>query len=144
MLRGDQQNPPYSLPSLPPPSLLTPSPSADMRRPTSPVYPGLNGVMSLHQPLHLCPSTPLPLPTLASFQAGLLVSTFASTSHSASHHQNRTCLVAQWLRLHTFNAEGGGLIPDWGAEIPCAVQRGQKLYKQTNNNNKKNPARMIF
>ena len=34
----------------PPPSLLTPSPSADMRRPASPGYPGHNGGISPQQP----------------------------------------------------------------------------------------------
>ena len=29
--------------------------------------------------------------------------------------------VVQWLRLSTSNAEGVGLIPDWGTKIPHAV-----------------------
>ena len=29
--------------------------------------------------------------------------------------------MVQWLRLHTANAEGLGLIPGWGTKIPHAV-----------------------
>ena len=29
--------------------------------------------------------------------------------------------MAQWLRLHTFTAEGGGSIPGWGNKIPQAA-----------------------
>lgn len=37
-----------------------------------------------------------------------------------------TSLVVRWLRLHVFNARGGGLIPVWGTEIPHAPQRCQE------------------
>ena len=38
----------------------------------------------------------------------------------------RTSPVVQWLRPHTLNAEGMGLIPGWGTKIPHATQRGQE------------------
>ena len=34
--------------------------------------------------------------------------------------------LVQWLRLHTSNAGGMGLIPGWGTKIPHAVRCGQK------------------
>ena len=36
-----------------------------------------------------------------------------------------TFLVVQWLRLHSPNAEGTGLIPGWGTKIPHATQHSQ-------------------
>ena len=45
-------------------------------------------------------------------------------------HIAGTSLVAQWLRLHTVNAGGGGLIPDQGSKIPHATQHSQKIKKQ--------------
>ena len=35
-------------------------------------------------------------------------------------------LVVQWLRFHTFNVGGAGLIPGQGTKIPHAVQHGGK------------------
>ena len=40
-----------------------------------------------------------------------------------------TCLVVQWLRLHTTTAVGTGSIPGWGTKIPHAVRQGQKKKK---------------
>ena len=37
-----------------------------------------------------------------------------------------TTLAAQWLRLHTSNAEVMGSMPDWGIKISHATWRGQK------------------
>ena len=37
-----------------------------------------------------------------------------------------TSLAAQWLRLHTSNAEVMGSMPDWGTKISHATWRGQK------------------
>ena len=31
-------------------------------------------------------------------------------------------IVVQWLRLHTFTAEGRGSIPGWGAKISHATE----------------------
>ena len=45
-------------------------------------------------------------------------------------HIAGTSLVAQWLRLHTANAGGGGLIPDQGSKILHATQHSQKIKKQ--------------
>ena len=38
--------------------------------------------------------------------------------------------MAQWLRLHAFNAGDGFSILDWGTKIPHASQCGQKIKKQ--------------
>ena len=35
--------------------------------------------------------------------------------------------MAQWLRLHTSNTQGMGLIPGRGAKIPHAMWHGQKI-----------------
>ena len=40
-------------------------------------------------------------------------------------------LAIQWLRLHTSNTRGMGLIPGWGTEMPHATQRGKKKKKAT-------------
>ena len=37
--------------------------------------------------------------------------------------------MVQWLRLHTPTAGDAGSIPDQGAKIPHAMQRGQKKKK---------------
>ena len=37
-----------------------------------------------------------------------------------------TCLVVQWFRLQASNAEGTGLIPYWGTNIPHATWYSQK------------------
>ena len=45
-------------------------------------------------------------------------------------HQNVTAgtfLPVQWLRLHTSNSGGTGLIPDRATKIPHAMQHDQKL-----------------
>ena len=41
--------------------------------------------------------------------------------------QKWTCLVVQWLRLCTFNAEGIGSIPGQGTKIPHVTWCGQKI-----------------
>ena len=41
-----------------------------------------------------------------------------------------TSLAVQWLRLHTPNAVGTGLIPGRGAKIPHATPHGQKKKKE--------------
>ena len=42
-----------------------------------------------------------------------------------------TSLVVQWLRLHTSNAEGMGLIPGQGTKIPHATWCSQKKKKKS-------------
>ena len=37
-------------------------------------------------------------------------------------NNNRTSLAVQWLRYHTFIAEGAGLIPGWGNKSSYAVR----------------------
>ena len=44
-----------------------------------------------------------------------------------------TSLAVQWLRFHASNARGMGLIPDQGARIPHARQRGQENIKKKKN-----------
>ena len=41
-----------------------------------------------------------------------------------------TCLVVQWFRLQASDAEGTGLIPDWGTNIPHATWYSQKKKKK--------------
>ena len=41
----------------------------------------------------------------------------------------RTSLVAQWLRLCVYNAGGKGSIPGWGTKISHAMQHSQKSLK---------------
>ena len=52
----------------------------------------------------------------------LISSTYQNTSY-------RTSLVVQWLRFHTSNAGGMGLIPGWGMKIPLASRHSQKKKK---------------
>ena len=37
--------------------------------------------------------------------------------------------MVQWLRLHSPNAGGTGLIPGWGTKIKHAIQHGPKKKK---------------
>ena len=41
----------------------------------------------------------------------------------------KNSLVVQWLELHVFTAEGLGLIPVWGTNIPQASRHTQKKRK---------------
>ena len=41
-----------------------------------------------------------------------------------------TSLVVQWLRLHTSNAGGAGLIPGQGTKIPHAAWHVQEKHKE--------------
>ena len=41
----------------------------------------------------------------------------------------KNSLVVQWLELHVFTAEGLGLIPVWGTNIPQASRHRQKKRK---------------
>ena len=42
-----------------------------------------------------------------------------------------TSLAVQWLRFHTPNAEGTGLIPGWGTKIPHAAWYGLNKMKKS-------------
>ena len=50
-------------------------------------------------------------------------------------------LPVQWLRLHTSNAEGAGLIPGQGTQIPHASRSSQKKKKKVTNPGDLNPTR---
>ena len=50
--------------------------------------------------------------------------------------EERTSLAVQWLRLHTSNAGGAGLIPGRGTKIPHAAQHTQKIKTKQNKKHK--------
>ena len=39
-----------------------------------------------------------------------------------------TYLVVQWLKFHTANVGGKGLLPGWGTKIPQSAWHGQKIH----------------
>ena len=41
-----------------------------------------------------------------------------------------TALVVRWLGLHAFTVGSPGLVPGWGANVPQAEQRSQKILSQ--------------
>ena len=43
-----------------------------------------------------------------------------------SHQEEGNSLVAQWLELRAFTAEGAGSIPGRGTKVPQATQCSQK------------------
>ena len=51
--------------------------------------------------------------------------------------------MVQWLGLHTFTAEGVGLIPGWGTKIPQAVQPGKKKKKRASAGQRGGSAAML-